>query len=301
MILGSTQLGFSEPLRVQLEQGLETNQIECENSNHVLVERTNGKLACVNESTAQKLGWEIIQKDLHLVSVDKNNSELTFVDVFIKSDIDADIPLGMYSKEMEGKLTRDPISTPFSYNYIIIESVDLEPTMSANMQSSLQALESEPINSQSFIVNLTTQSLKYLKYFPDYVPDGMELKFIGAVDGIGLKLIYAPISVLVNPTIDDEFDIFDKGGIIFSITENKDRYDSDRAVQLFYQMAAFEDEFTRDIDVVSPYNALVLIFEDEFGGSILLHERIGIGVTSATFPPSELYKMTQKAIGEDVP
>ena len=37
MLSGSIPLGFSEPLRVQLEQGLETDQIQCSNPDHVLV------------------------------------------------------------------------------------------------------------------------------------------------------------------------------------------------------------------------------------------------------------------------
>jgi len=61
MVLGSVPLGFSEPLREQLEQGLEIDQIQCGNPNHTLVERSNGKLACVTEKTSEKLGWEIIE------------------------------------------------------------------------------------------------------------------------------------------------------------------------------------------------------------------------------------------------
>jgi len=63
MLVGSTPLGYSEPLRVQLEQGIETDQIQCDNVSHVLVERTNGKLACVTERTAERTGWEIINQD----------------------------------------------------------------------------------------------------------------------------------------------------------------------------------------------------------------------------------------------
>jgi len=60
MVLGSVPLGFSEPLRVQLEQGIETENIQCNNPDHVLVLRTNGNAACVTERTALKTGWEII-------------------------------------------------------------------------------------------------------------------------------------------------------------------------------------------------------------------------------------------------
>lgn len=61
VLLGTTPLVFSEPLRVQLEQGIETNQIQCDNPNHVLVERTNGKLACITEKSVLKTGWEIVE------------------------------------------------------------------------------------------------------------------------------------------------------------------------------------------------------------------------------------------------
>lgn len=60
ILLGSIPLGFSEPLRVQLEQGIETNQIKCDNDSHVLVERDNGNLACVSLENAERTGWKII-------------------------------------------------------------------------------------------------------------------------------------------------------------------------------------------------------------------------------------------------
>ena len=63
MLIGSVPLGYSEPLRVQLEQGIETDQIQCNNPNYVLVQRTNGKMACVTERTAEKTGWEIIDNN----------------------------------------------------------------------------------------------------------------------------------------------------------------------------------------------------------------------------------------------
>ncbi len=45
-------------LRAQIEQGFKN--LQCQNESHVLVERTNGKLACVFESTSEKLGWKIL-------------------------------------------------------------------------------------------------------------------------------------------------------------------------------------------------------------------------------------------------
>jgi len=62
MLIGSVPLGFSESLRVQLEQGMEIDQLQCNNPDHVLVLRTNGKLACVTEKMSERLGWEIQNK-----------------------------------------------------------------------------------------------------------------------------------------------------------------------------------------------------------------------------------------------
>ena len=67
MLCGSVPLGYSEPLKVQLEQGIETNQIQCDNPNHVLVQRNNGKLACVSEGSSEKMNWEIIETGISLV------------------------------------------------------------------------------------------------------------------------------------------------------------------------------------------------------------------------------------------
>jgi len=62
MLIGTVPLGFSEPLRVQLEKGIETNQLQCGNPERVLVLRTNGNVACVFERTAERMGWEIINQ-----------------------------------------------------------------------------------------------------------------------------------------------------------------------------------------------------------------------------------------------
>ena len=74
MLCGSVPLGYSEPLRVQLEQGIETNDIQCDGTNHVLVQRTNGKLACVSEGTAEKMSWEIVDNDV-IISVEQTTQE----------------------------------------------------------------------------------------------------------------------------------------------------------------------------------------------------------------------------------
>ena len=47
-------------LKSQVSGGLNPEEISCTNPNHVLVERTNEKLACVEFTTAEKLGWMLI-------------------------------------------------------------------------------------------------------------------------------------------------------------------------------------------------------------------------------------------------
>lgn len=80
MLSGSAQLGFSEPelcesptswnkelqgcffnsLKMQLEFGVDTEHLRCNNPNHMLVLRTNGNVACVSERSAERMGWSII-------------------------------------------------------------------------------------------------------------------------------------------------------------------------------------------------------------------------------------------------
>jgi len=75
MLIGSIPLGFSEPLRVQLEQGIETGQLQCDNPKHVLVQRTNGNVVCVTEKSAERMGWEIIENILVVNDQTESSSE----------------------------------------------------------------------------------------------------------------------------------------------------------------------------------------------------------------------------------
>ena len=75
MLAGSTPLGFSDPLQSQIEQGIETEKLHCDNKSLLLVQRTNGKLACVTEKTSEKLGWEILTTSNVLKTSDKITKE----------------------------------------------------------------------------------------------------------------------------------------------------------------------------------------------------------------------------------
>ena len=46
-------------LKKQLQEKVEFDELQCNNPDHVLVERTNEKLACVTEKAAERFGWEI--------------------------------------------------------------------------------------------------------------------------------------------------------------------------------------------------------------------------------------------------
>ena len=46
-------------LKEQLRENFDWDDIICSNPVHVLTERSNGKIACVNQSTAEKFGWYI--------------------------------------------------------------------------------------------------------------------------------------------------------------------------------------------------------------------------------------------------
>lgn len=51
-------------LKQQIENNFSFNEILCPNNNHVLAERTNGKLSCVYYETAEKLNWTIRDKEV---------------------------------------------------------------------------------------------------------------------------------------------------------------------------------------------------------------------------------------------
>ena len=55
-------------LKHQIENAIPINDIKCKNENHLLVERTNEKLACVYLNTAEKLDWKSIDSNVIILS-----------------------------------------------------------------------------------------------------------------------------------------------------------------------------------------------------------------------------------------
>lgn len=63
-------------LKQQLENNIPLIEIDCKNERHLLVERPNGKLACVYYETSEKLNWKVINGDtnrlLHIYELSVN-------------------------------------------------------------------------------------------------------------------------------------------------------------------------------------------------------------------------------------
>ncbi len=224
MLCGSIPLGFSEPLRVQLEQGIETSQIQCDNPNHVLVQRTNGKLACVSERNAERMNWEIIENKINSASVSTQDSSddvkvipakmessdnlSSLYDntssVLIKSDKlydPKDFPLNQYSDELATQRapSQMPFDNPFNPTKIVRFDSD------GNIFQQETAFENNfPISQSSPTSDGTvTQPRTFIidQWMPTVIPDGQELKVVawsGPIEVRGyvherLTLQYAPV------------------------------------------------------------------------------------------------------------
>ncbi len=48
-------------LKQQISNNIDMHEIKCPNPDHVLTQRPNSNLACVYESTAEKLDWQLIK------------------------------------------------------------------------------------------------------------------------------------------------------------------------------------------------------------------------------------------------
>lgn len=56
----------------QYNDGVPVEELSCTNSSHVLVMRTNGKVACVSESMSEKKEWKIISNSTQIIYDNKN-------------------------------------------------------------------------------------------------------------------------------------------------------------------------------------------------------------------------------------
>lgn len=163
MLIGSVPLGYSEPLRVQLEHGIDADQLQCGNPNHVLVQRTNGNMACVTERTVDRTGWEIIIQTEKLAT-DLDLSPQTFEpydpgEYPIRGHLPTDV-----LKRGPAPQTIAEDSTP---DFNIINGVIILPTIQLDATPKVSTLTD--------IVYHGKSTLSPLDWVPTYIPNGMEL------------------------------------------------------------------------------------------------------------------------------
>ena len=91
----------SSPLKEQIKQYDMVFDIKCMKIEHWLMERPNGKLACVTNSTAEKLGW----RDRHHSLADSENN------VIETSGITHTIPYEIMGATLENLSYQDNIFT----------------------------------------------------------------------------------------------------------------------------------------------------------------------------------------------
>ncbi len=71
----------------QLESGITPEDIICQ-EDRVLVLRTNGNVACVTETTSEKLGWKIMKHDSSVIEIkSKSNQDLTSNDLLDSDNV----------------------------------------------------------------------------------------------------------------------------------------------------------------------------------------------------------------------
>ena len=220
----------------QIELGALPEDVICRDGK-VLVIRDNGKVACVHDSTAEKLEWNIIKIEfeenhddddfLSALSTDLSNTVLS------SNVLEGNYKIGLWSESMKG-VTRAPSPSLIDNVYNTIILPDGSPLIS------IMTLEYSSMSVQDFVEKNTQVKTPndYLNHFPTYIPDGLELKFftfsstvysseehIGiskeyvGLSGTSLYLIYLPISVDVDPTLITGAKIMDLGGIIIDITD----------------------------------------------------------------------------------
>lgn len=167
MILGSTPLVFSESLRIQMDDGIKTDQIQCENPNQVLVKRTNGKLACVTEKTAEKLNWKILNLDQKIsVNNDSTNTQIQLVTLNLSSDVEF-VDDGREIKR--SILQKSPMPLPM-YDRIMAtmnDGVSVSPAGFATFATS---------SHEKYSVNPET-GFYAEDWMPGYIPDGQKLLY----------------------------------------------------------------------------------------------------------------------------
>ena len=143
-------LGTS-PLKEQIKQYNLVYDIKCMKIEHWLMERPNGKLACVTNSTAEKLGWW----DPHYSRADSKEN------VIVTSGIVHTIPYEIMGATLEDLSYQDNIFTAMikthaQYNVLSLVVKDSMLTLNPQQCSTIQ--NNTP--SQSYVISVNGEEIK---------------------------------------------------------------------------------------------------------------------------------------------
>ena len=265
--------GYLPPLQ-QINNGIEPEDIQC-NAELVHVLRTNGDHACVKETTAKKLNWEIV------LAVDIISDTPTIDDsVFLQSnDTDEFVEFNVLSseefildeREIKRVLQRAPAPWPW---YEIIMDSEINPN---------------DIGSDNLVQLPTTAHEKYsIKpnigfYIEDWMPthilDGQKLLYADTgcypSGDCFLKMQFVPKTFVLNKNVTNLDLDLSKGfviGVNYSITPLDEIED---IVEEFWEARESQSgnyggyvEMTRDGKIISAYQ----------GGNDLNHYSAGYGL-----------------------
>ena len=235
MIFPFGSLAFADvptPL-AQINSGVEPHDIQC-NENKVLVERSNGKVACVSEITAEKTGWNVIViqfKD----SIDVTDSATVTTSVPSEED-KTDILLELSDETIEllpvSNVEFNVQSTDTYDNNIKINGFSDMATRSPppipltkfeNQYNSNQIIKRSISFSESTMDSISRDLSPYM-WIPSYTPDGMNLILNSWTNDekFYLYLLYAPNTYNVDENTTNQ-DIWNNHGIDIQVYDNSIR------------------------------------------------------------------------------
>ena len=218
-VIGSTGFAFAlsvDSPRVQIESGISSEDIQC-NENRVLVLRTNGSPACVKETTADNLGWEIIKTEFKTVTVPTVQSEVKQTTPIITTlDMSSPVEFVDDGREFPGYLQKAPAPMPM-YDIIMDSMNDGVSVNSLGIATlSIQSHEKYSINPG---VGLYAED-----WMPTYIPEGYKLLYTSTgcyeSGNCSLGIEFVPTTFVLHQNVTNYDLQFDKGfGIGVSISK----------------------------------------------------------------------------------
>lgn len=210
LIIGFAIPAFADYLspKKQLESGVLPEDIICK-ENRILVIRGNGNPACVTQSTAERMGWEII-KTVFITNAEPTTPKVTVLDVSSQIEFVDD------NREYPRALQKSPAPSPL-YDRVMASMTDGVSVDNAGTAT----ITSLPHENYSFNpgVGFYTED-----WFPSYVPDGQKLLYTetkchpSGNCGVGIHFVPTSFVLHENATFHDL--IVSKGfsiGISYSV------------------------------------------------------------------------------------